>query len=457
MTARKTTARRPRAARQNGRPTREDGIPATLDQLRVPIDTLKPYRRNPRRGDIGAIAASLQHHGQYRPVVVRTKTSEVLAGNHTLLAARQLGWTEIAATFVDVDAKAAAKIVLIDNRASDLAGYDDQALAELLTGLDDLAGTGYDAEAITALLQELGAAGRKDGLTDPDEIPEAAGPGEQNTRQIWQLGDHRLICGDATIGSTISELLDGRQADLLLTDPPYGVDYSEKANAVHGATVPHRDIARDTASGLGAFLRDVFSATAQHLPAGAPFYCFHADTNRGLFDAALQASGLEPHQTLIWVKQHFVIGRNDYQYQHEPIIYGWRPGAAHRWFGGFTNPTTLELEHRDPSAMTKAELVELVTALQDTDTTVIRADRPSRSALHPTTKPVALLEQLVENSARYGDAILDPFGGSGSTLIAAERTGRHAYLAEIDAAYCDVIIRRWEQHTGKTASTNGRP
>jgi len=460
MTPPKTPARKT-ATRQKRRPTRaraSDGIPASLDALRVPIGSVKPYGRNPRRGDVGAIVASLKAHGQYRPIVVRRRTTEILAGNHTWLAAQELGWQEIAATYVDVDAKTAAKIVLIDNRASDIAAYDDQALADLLTGLDDLEGTGYDQEAVTDLLLRLGAAGEKDGLTDPDDVPAAAGPGEQATGQIWQLGDHRLICGDSTLGATIDQLLDGRKADLLLTDPPYGVDYSEKANAVHGATVPHRDIAHDGTAGLGPFLRAAFTACAAHLPAGAPFYCFHADTNRGLFDQALLASGLEPHQTLIWIKQHFVIGRNDYQYQHEPIIYGWRPGAAHRWFGGYTNPTmiddALELE---PAKMTKADLVELVAELLQAETTVVRNDRPARSALHPTTKPTALLQRLISNSARYGDAVLDPFGGSGSTLIAAERTGRHAYLAETDAAYCDVIIRRWEQHTGRSATTDGRP
>lgn len=430
-----------------------DRIPETLEALAVPIADLKPRKGNPRQGDTGAIRESLETNGQFKPIVVNRRTGEVLAGNHTLKAAIELGWQRIAATYVDATPEQAARIVLADNRTSDLAGYDSQLLLDALRELGDLDGTGYTSEDVSALLRELGAEVVTEGKTDPDQVPSPPAEPTAKPGDLWQLGDHRLTCGDCTDPATLARLMAGRDADLLLTDPPYGVDYADKAAVVNQGRKKHRDISSDQLAGdaLAEFLTAAFTAAAEHLPPGAPAYSFLADTARRDFEAALRAAGIPPRQSLIWRKHHFVLGRQDYQWQHEPILYGWREGGAHRWYGGFDKTTLLE-ETADAGSMSKDELLALVRFIHDqVATTVLDADKPATSNLHPTTKPVELLERLIHNSSQYADAVLDPFGGSGSTLMACERTGRHAHLAELDPGYCEVIVRRWEEYTGREA------
>jgi hypothetical protein len=435
-------------------------IHKTIAALAVPIDEVREREKNPRRGNLDAIKESLEVNGQYRPVVVNKRTGEVLAGNHTLKAAKALGWPEIAATFVDADEEQAARIVLIDNRANDLAEYDDRELADLLESLPSLDGTGYAAEDLSAILRDLGAAAIREGKTDPDDVPDAGEVGEAVSQpgDLWLLGDHRLVCGDSTDESVVQRLMDGRLADLLLTDPPYGVDYADKAAVVNQGRKKHRDISSDQLAGdaLAEFLTAAFTAAAEHLPPGAPAYSFLADTARRDFEAALRAAGIPPRQSLIWRKHHFVLGPQDYQWQHESILYGWREGGAHRWYGGFDKTTLLE-ETADAGSMSKDELLALVRFIHDqVATTVLDADKPATSNLHPTTKPVELLERLIQNSSQHADAVLDPFGGSGSALIACERLGRHAHLVELDPAYCDVIVKRWEDYTGERAKRAGQ-
>jgi DNA modification methylase len=428
-------------------------IPADLESLAVPIDDLKPRKGNPRKGDTAAIRESLEKNGQYRPVVVNRRTAEVLAGNHTLKAARELGWTRLAATYVDATPEQAARIVLADNRTADLAEYDSQLLVDALRELGDLEGTGYTQADISSLLQELGAETVIEGKTDPDQVPDVPEKPTAKAGDTWALGDHRLTCGDSTDPATVERLMAGRLADLLLTDPPYGVDYVAKNQQISGGKSKHRDIENDELTGdaLGEFLAAAFQALGDHVPPGAPAYIFHADTRRLEFESALRGAGFTPRQQLIWKKSRLVLGRQDYQWQHEPILYGWRDGAAHRWYGGYDKTTILE-ETAKPHELSKDELIELVRFIHEQlATTVLEADKPASSNLHPTTKPVELLERLIHNSSRYADAVLDTFGGSGSTLIAAERTGRHAYLAERDPGYCDVIVRRWQEHTGRQA------
>jgi site-specific DNA-methyltransferase (adenine-specific) len=392
-------------------------IAASIQELAVPVSELRPYSQNPRIGDVGSLIESLKANGQYRPIVVRKGTGEILAGNHTYKAAIELGWNEVAATFVDCDDEQAARIVLVDNRSNDLADYDESVLAGILSELDDLTGSGYSADDLAALLQELGGDAVREGLTDPDDVP---GVNAENAitklDDVWLLGEHRLICGDSTDQRVLDRLMNGKTADLLLTDPPYGVSYVGKTK--DALTIDNDE---RTGDNLKEFLADAFAAASQVLGKGHPFYCFLADSNRVQFDAALNSAGLTPRQSLIWVKNVFVLGRQDYQWRHEPILYGWKEGAAHKWFGGF-----------------------------DKDT-VIECARPSRSESHPTTKPVELLEPLITNSSQHGNVVLDIFGGSGSTLIACERLGRKAHLVELDPAYCDVIVKRWQEHTGQTA------
>ena len=428
-----------------------ENIAETLNDLIVKISTVKHRGKNPRKGDVELIKESLEVNGQYRPIVVNKNTGEVLAGNHTLKAAKALGWKKIAATFVEASEEEAARIVLVDNRANDVATYENTVLVDLLKEFEDLKGTGYSNADITTILQELGADAVQEGETDPDDVPELPEDPTTKLGDVWKLGNHRLICADSTSQEVVEKLMDGRQADLLLTDPPYGVSYSKKANTMNDTT--HKDILNDDITGneLEAFLTDALGAAIKQLDPGCPAYIFLSDGSRIEFEHALCLNGLPPRQTLIWVKNHFVLGPQDYQWKHEPILYGWKEGAAHRWYGGFDKTTVLD-ETQDISKMTKDELVEFVKFIRsEIETTIIRHDKPHRSELHPTTKPVGLLEKLINNSSQYGDAVLDIFAGSGSTLIACERLGRHGYMVELDPPYCDVIVKRWEDHTGQIA------
>jgi site-specific DNA-methyltransferase (adenine-specific) len=391
-------------------------IHPTLEKLVVPVSGLKHYGKNPRRGDLDVIADSLQRNGQYKPIVVRAGTNEVLAGNQTLMAARdKLGWTEIAATFVDVDDDAAARIVLVDNRTSDLASYDTPELVELLESVPDLAGTGFDAAALDALyrLQEPAEA-----PADADEVPEAPAP-ITKPGDVWLLGEHRVICGDATDPVAYRTLLGEERPDCLWTDPPYGVEYV-------GKTKEALRIQNDGAAGLGALLADAFPVAREFLRPGAPVYVAHADTERVTVEGAFRGAGFLFRQNLVWVKNTMVMGHSDYHYQHEPILYGFAPGAegrlgrgGPRWYG------------------------------PDNATTAFFYDKPAASREHPTMKPVQLILAMLSNSLRPGGLILDVFGGSGSTLIAADIHGAKARVIELDPRYVDVICARYQKSTGQ--------
>lgn len=418
-----------------------DGIPATLEALAVPVGDLVPYAQNPRRGDLGRLKESLRHHGQYRPLVVRSGTNEVLAGNHTLAAARELGWTQIAVTFVDCDDDQAARIVLVDNRSNDLAGYDDAALLELLQqvqgGTGHLEGTGFSDADLAALLADVGD--EPVALTDPDDAPVA--PEEPTSRlgDVWLLGPHRLLCGDATATSSVAAFLGDERPDCVWTDPPYGVSYV-------GKTKDALTISNDGKGDLADLLPSAFSTAAKVSKPGAPVYVAHADTERIIFEQSLLAAGLVVRQNLIWVKKAIVLGHSDYHYRHEPILeaevpgepaepvtthepvlYGFTPGGegrlgrgGERWYG------------------------------DNKQSTVFEVPKPSRSRQHPTMKPVDLIGRMLANSCPHGGLVLDLFGGSGSTLIAAHHHRARAALVELDPRYVDVICRRFQEHTGTT-------
>lgn len=413
-----------------------DAIPASLDALRVPVESLKHYGKNPRAGNVDLIAESLQVNGQYRPVVVNSRTSEVLAGNHTLRAVKHLGWTEIAATFVDVNDEQAARIVLVDNRANDVATYDDVALAGLLEdlGVGNLAGTGFSDASLAELLAS--ASDEPVALTDPDVAPGLADTPISQLGDVWELGPHLLLVGDSTDAAAVALMLDGDQPDCVWTDPPYGVSYV-------GKTADALTIQNDGKGDLPELLLGAFSTLVAVCKPGAPVYVAHADTERIAFETAMLEAGLLVRQNLVWVKNTIVLGRSDYHYKHEPILeaevadpdepdhepllYGFAPGAkgrlgrgGERWRG------------------------------DNKQSTVFEVPKPPRNADHPTMKPVELIEQMLTNSCRPGASVLDLFGGSGSTLIAAHRLRMHARLVELDPRYADVICRRYQQHTGIT-------
>lgn len=251
---------------------------------------------------------------------------------------------------------------------------------------------------------------------DADHIPAAPKEPTTKTGDLWKLGDHFLLCGDSTLIDNVEKLMGEDRADLVWTDPPYNVDYE-------GKTKEKLKIGNDNMGDedFRGFLRTVYTNMAIVCKPGAGIYVAHADSEGVNFRAALEEGGFLLKQCLIWVKQQFVMGRQDYHWQHEPILYGWKEGAAHSWHG------------------------------DRKQTTVLKFDRPHRSQNHPTTKPIDLIEYCLRNSSQAGDIVLDLFGGSGSTLIACEKTTRKARLMELAPTYCDVIVRRWEEYTGQKA------
>lgn len=392
--------------------------PAPLsDPAREPIDSLDPYPANPRRGSIDAIKESLQSNGLYRPIVVNSRNRQILAGNHTWRAARELGWSTIAVSFVDVDDEAAARIVLADNRTNDLAGYDEAALVDLLVELPELTGTGFDRDDLDRLLAEI----------DPESPPEpelASPPQEPKTKpgELIELGPHRLLCGDARDPDSYRQLLDGEHPQVLWTDPPYGVSYV-------GKTEEKLRIHNDGAEGLKELLADSFTAIDGALRPGAPIYIAHPAGAQSLaFTEAFLAQGWSLRQTLIWLKDSIVLGHSDYHYRHEQILYGYKPGQGRLgrggagWFG------------------------------DDAQASVIEAPKPRASREHPTMKPASLIEACLRNSSRAGALVLDPFAGSGSTLVACAGSERAARLIELDPGYCDVIKGRWAALSHKPGS-----
>lgn len=299
---------------------------------------------------------------------------------------------------------------------------------------------------------------------DRGEVVEVPAPEPDTTRpavttpgDIWLLGPHRLICGDSTDAATIERLTAGVPVDMILTDPPYNVDYSAKNEMLNRADKGNRNaraIENDkmSSSNFYAFLFDVYKNLFEAAKEGAVIYICHADMESVNFINAFNAVGFHLAQRLIWNKNIMVIGRNDYHWKHEPILYGWKPGAAH-YFTDSRSETTVIEDKPDLNKMSKNELKAFIKNLleQGPATTVINADKPLRNADHPTMKPVKLMAYLIRNSSRPGEVVLDVFGGSGSTLIAAEQTGRKCYTCEIDPRYCDVIIKRWESLTGQKA------
>ena len=418
------------------------------------LDTISPYDRNPRRNDaaVPRVAASIRNFGFRQPIVLDAD-GVIIAGHTRYKAALMLGLDRVpvhVATDLTPDQVRAYR--LADNKTADYAEWDEPLLALELADIEltdlDLAATGFSADEIARLLLR---APRPDDER-ADDVPTPAGPADSTSGTLYQLGRHRLLVADATDPDTPRRLLAEARADLLLTDPPYNVDYT-------GSTAARLTIRNDAMSDADflRFLTAAFAASAKALKPGAAFYIFHADSEGLNFRLAARAAALTVRQCLVWVKNAPVLGRQDYQWMHEPILYGWAEGAAHVW-NADRKQTTLAraaapwklVAIPDGYAATIKGDTYLITGdnlrVRRIETTLIAADKPTASPDHPTTKPTALFERLILNSTRRGGVILDPFAGSGTAAIAAERTGRDARLVEIDPIYADVIRRRWAQY-----------
>ena len=331
----------------------------------------------------------------------------IVIGHCRTLAAKKLGMESVPCVCVDdLTPEQVNALRLVDNKSNE-SPWNFDLLADELEGLD-LTGFDFDWGLPEEETQEV----------EEDEVPEVdeTQPPVTKTGDVWKLGRHRLMCGDSTSTECVQKLMGGLQADLLLTDPPYGVDYT-------GKTKDALKIENDAKSDddFIAFLRSAFEAADSVMKAGAVFYIWHADSKSYVFRMACQMVGWEVRQVLIWVKNAMVMGRQDYQWKHEPCLYGWKSGAGHLW------------------------------ASDRKQTTVLEFDRPTKNKEHPTMKPVALFDYQIKNNTKGGDIVLDLFAGSGTTVIACEQNGRTAYVMEYDPRYCDVIVKRWENLTGEKA------
>lgn len=375
-----------------------------------PIGSITPYKKNPRRNDdaVDAVAASIKEFGFQQPIVVDAN-GIIIVGHTRLKAAKKLGLKEVPVVVADGLTPEQVKAYrLADNKTGELAEWEIGSLEEELGDLCnfDMEQFGFAASAIADTSEVT-----EDEYDTPAPEEPKSKPGD-----IYRLGRHILMCGDATDAESVQKLCQGGQVDLLLTDPPYGVDYTGKTKE---ALKIKNDASTDEA--LRDMLADAFAVADSVMKPGAVFYIWHAILKTSAFESACQMAGWEVRQVLIWAKNSMVLGRQDYQWKHEPCLYGWKDGAGHLW------------------------------AADRKQTTVLEFDRPTKNKEHPTMKPVKLFDYQIQNNTKGGDVVLDLFGGSGTTIIACEQNGRCARVMELDPRYVDVIIDRWEKLTGEKA------
>lgn len=406
----------------------------------VPIETIRPYARNAKLHPIeqlDQIAESIKEAGFCDPIGVWQ--DEIVEGHGRLQAAQRIGLKEVPIIRLDhlTDEQRRA-YMLIHNQTTMNSGWDLDMLQEELAKITDI-----DMESFGFDLSFE----EPEKEVEEDEAPEPPIDPITKPGDVYKLGDHILICGDATDPETIRKLMQGQKADLYLTDPPYNVDYEGGT----GLKIMN-DSMED--SKFRAFLVDAFKAADANLKPGGAFYIWHADSEGFNFRAACREAGWEVRQCLIWNKSSLVLGRQDYQWKHEPCLYGWKDGKGHYFIDDRTQSTVYsDKEEIKPRQMKKDELIRLVEAMlaQKTTTTVIDEEKPARSAEHPTMKPVKLMARLIRNSSKPGERVLDSFGGSGSTMIACEQLNRRCFMTELSPNYCDVIVERWENFTGRKA------
>lgn len=377
----------------------------------------------------------------------------IIGGNMRYRALKELGYKDAVCKVIPQVAtpEQLRAVTIKDN--NNFGEWDFDALANLWNA-EELDRWGIDLPPIDPETQEDEA---KEDNFNPASV---TGNPKAKEGDIFRLGKHRLICGDSTEPEVLQILMGDQKADLLLTDPPYNVDYSSKNEALNAADKGNRvqkDIANDKmeAAAFQEFLYSAFDNVNKYLKPGGAFYIWHAGTEGLNFKLAVQRVGWDLKQILIWVKNNIVLGRQDYQWKHEPCLYGWKPGASHYFVARRDLITITEDEALDLNALTKQELKDLLQKVLDLPTTDIHEDKPLRSADHPTMKPLKLMGRLIKNSTRPGEVVLDTFGGSGSTMMAAEQLGRACYMVELDPAYIDVICKRYEELTGDKAEYLG--
>lgn len=425
---------------------------AEVSVERVPLAILKAYDGNAKRHDnanIEAIEASIKEFGFRNPIIAwhnEDGVPEIVAGHGRALAAQRLGIQDVPVVFVDDLSDAQRRMLtLADNQTTLMTGWDEEQLAVELDALRD----SFSIEDFG--FEPLGI--EEPDPTDLDEFEPNEDAQDRVMRgELWRMGEHVLLCADSTKPENVERLSDamGTRFDLLLTDPPYNVALGQNGNRrKDGLIVANDNWSSD--EGFVEFLRAALSGAMGVMRPGAAFYVWYASTQSVNFLEAAKRSGMDVRQILVWAKSTFSLGRQDYQWRHEPCLYGWKGGAAH-YFTDSRRESTVIDDAMDTSRMSKAELKDALDAiLGRTATTVLRDKKPARSVEHPTMKPVSLFAYQIANSSRLGDAILDPFGGSGTSVVASEQLSRRCGTIELDPHYASVIVDRWERLTGMEA------
>jgi len=437
------------------------------------LSKLKPAKYNPRKkltpddAEYQKIKRSIEHFGYVDPIIINSDGT-IIGGHQRHTVLKDLGYTEADVVVVDLSKEDEKALNIALNKIT--GEWDETLLKNLLVDLDksdyDFTLTGVDKAELDELIElsDFESEVSEDGFDaqaayqDSQQRESIIKPGE-----VWQLGSHRLMCGDSSSLDDVHKLLGEERLDLVITDPPYNVNYEEKAAALNeyrpnnnGAMRIENDLMDDRS--FYSFLLKAFTNMKDYMRDGAAVYVFHADIEGLTFRKAFDDAGLRLSEVLIWEKNNFVLGRQDYQWRHEPVLYGWKEGAGHYFVHDRTQNTVILEDEVDFESMKKAELVayikDIVRQYAD-QTTVIYEKKPMSSNLHPTMKPLELIGRFVKNSSKPGWNVGDFFGGSGSTLMAAEQLDRNAFVMELDEHYASVIIRRWEEFTGRKARKMG--
>lgn len=448
----------------------------------VQISLLKPWDKNPRRGHaVAGIARSIETFGYLNPIIVQAGTYRILAGHGRFEALRRRGVDQVPVIVVEISDEKADLYTIADNKLGEISAWDTEVLAELvrvLRGLDiNLDVTGFSERE----LQQLLDAHLEDPAGGQDDVVEPEAPAISAAGDLWELRDHRVFCGDSTQESSYREVLGAGRADLVFTDPPYGVDYKAKKFDL----IKNDELKGDK---LLAFLSEAFAWSAFNANEDAAFYIWHASSTREDFAAAMKMAGLIERQYLIWAKPSIVLGHADYQWQHEPCFYAHKQGGSVRFFGDRSQATVWTIGTKEDFKLryqvagglvvsdgkrelyiasgppkgrkmrrvrlNAGQVLELSPELGSTDCWTVSRDA---GAEHPTQKPVELSQRAIMNSSQPEETVLDPFLGSGSTLIGCEVTGRKCAGIELSPNYVDVIVRRWQRLTGQKARNLTRP
>ena len=433
---------------------------AAIELARKHVSELKRHARNPRThpapgSPLWEILKKSLQHAYFEPLVWNRRNGCLISGHLRLPVLIDLGFTLVDVSVVDVDEPTHLAMMVAANRHA--GQWEEDMLALLAKDIDaagiDAALAMYDHKSLLALVDCPPVA---DGLDEAGELLSKADLLQEKWKvqlgDLYQIGGHRLLCGDCASKDNWSLLLEGRHAQMVWTDPPYNIDYDsvqEHRNAAkrlaggttHG--VPQAMLNDDvTATEYESLLLSWFTAAFHHVQPGGPIYIAHADSWRVENEVAAKKAGFKIAQNLIWVKNGFTLGRQDYQWQHEPVLYGWKPGAAHHWQGGFDKPGVID-ERPDLKKMSKPELIAFINEMWNRDNgTVQRFSRPAAEGLHPTVKPASLVAGHIWNSSRRGDTVLELFGGSGTTLAAAQQTDRRCVATELEPRYASVILER---------------